>query len=71
MEADSPGATYWLQSDVSPSPQSNLMLTLSLSGSVAADEKLAGESFATADGPEGTDEERTEDAENTEHAEDK
>jgi hypothetical protein len=51
----SPLATQLLQSEVAPSPQSNLMLTLSLSGSVAADAKLAVEFFATEDGPEGTD----------------
>jgi hypothetical protein len=51
----SPLVTQLLHSEVVLSPQSNLMQTLSPSGSVAADEKLAVESFATTDGPAGTD----------------
>ena len=54
MVTVSPLATQLLHSEVLPSPQSNLMFTLSPSGSVAADEKLAVESFATVDGPIGT-----------------
>ena len=55
IEIDSPDAAHGLQFEVSPSPQSNRMLTLSPSWSTAEAWYAARESRKTVEGPEGVD----------------
>jgi hypothetical protein len=54
MDTISADGTYALQADVSPSPQSNRIDTLSPSGSVALDDRAYETPTATEDDPDGT-----------------